>query len=87
MYMRYKGGGVGHCAIEVHNTDRNTAETDMEVDNESEYDLDENEVPFNDSDDESDMDLEGGDLDAEEAEDEDGEDLCMEEDKDELEYI
>ena len=87
MYMHYKGGGVGHCAIEVHNTDRNTAETDMEVNNESDYDLNENEVPFNDLDDESDMDLEGGDSDVEEAEDEDGEDLCMEKDKDELEYI
>ena len=33
------------------------------------------------------MDSEGGDSDAEEAEDEDGEDLCVEEDKDKLEYI
>ena len=87
MYMCYKGGGVGHCAIKVHNTDRNMAKTDIAVNNESEYDLDENGVPFNDLDDESDMDLEGGDSDVEEAEDEDGEDLCMEEDEDELEYI
>ena len=33
------------------------------------------------------MDLEGGYSDVEEAEDEDDEDLCMEEDEDELEYI
>ena len=78
---------MGHCAIKVHNTDRNMAKTDIAVNNESEYDLDENGVPFNDLDDESDMDLEGGDSDVEEAEDEDGEDLCMEEDEDELEYI
>ena len=75
--MRYKGGGVGHCAIQVHDIGGNTAETDM--DNESEYDLDENEVPFNDLDDESDIDSEEGDS--------DDEGLRVEEDEDELEYI
>ena len=83
--MCYKGGGVGHCAIQVHDIGGNMAETDM--DNESEYDLNENEVPFNNLDDESDIDLEEGDQDMEEAEDEDDEDLCVEEDEDKFEYI
>ena len=60
---------MGHN--QVHNVDENTTKTDMEVkqlDNES--DLEGNEVPFNDSDGDSDTDSGKCDSDAERAEDE-----------------
>ena len=95
MYMCYKGGRVGHN--QVHDIDGNTAETDMEADQEdNQSDFDGNEVPLlNNSDDDSDTDSGECDSDVEEAEDDedlhveedkDGEDLCMEEDEDKLEY-
>ena len=82
MYMCQKGGGVGHCAVQVHGNDGNTTATlemDIEVGQENggvDCNLDEDKDQFNASD------VDDKDSDAGEARDNDNFD--MEEYKDEL---
>ena len=76
MYICHKGKGIGHCAIQMHGIDGNTAATlemDIEVDQEdNEVEDDPDEIKeFDDSDEESDPDLDG-DLDMEDLDNKDG---------------
>lgn len=84
MYMRHKGGGVGHCAIQGLDIDRDTgpvSEAEMEVDDDEEQDVEEDAFHSNDSDEDSGIDSDE-ESDSDHGRSEDEEDLDDVEDYD-----